>query len=215
MAAARMGVKRIRGIARSEAKRVVASQAEDHVLDTFLAAPPAPINSTIAITPVSAPAQGTDFFNRTGANIRGKSLFFRWQIRRSLLAAALTGNITRMMLVLDTQSDALLPSGAGSASSILTSTSTVAQFNPLTRQRFLVLWAKQVVVSPEHPVASGKKFIRLKNPSIHFLTPAAGTIAAPASLGTNNIFLVVWGDLLPGVDNPQFDYNVRFRFEDM
>lgn len=205
----------MRAIARSEAKRFVEDMAEDKVYDTFLPAPPGPINSTVSVTPVTAPGQGADFFQRNGDSIRGKSLFFRWQIRRSLVAAPLTGNVTRMMLILDTQSEGLLPSPAGTASSVLTSTSTVAQLNPLTRVRFLVLWAHQVVVAAERPVVSGKAFVRLKNPNIHFLSAAQGTIAAPASLGTNNCYLLVWGDLAPGVDNPQFDYNIRFRYEDM
>lgn len=204
--------KRMRAIARFEAKRVLDDAAEDKVSDFFLAVPPAPVLSTPGLNPCTNVGQGTDYFQRSGMSVRGKSLFIRWQVRRSLLAAALTGNITRLALILDTQSDALLPSPAGTASSILSGTSTVAQFNPLTRVRFVVLWTKTVVVDANRPVVAGKKFVRLKNPVISYLT-ASG--AAPASLGKNNCYFLWWGDLPVGVDNPQLDYNIRFRYEDL
>lgn len=203
--AARIGVKRIRAIARTEARRELKEEQESKVLDVVSGL--ANISALQTTSALSLLAQGSDYFNRTGAQVQGHSLFLRLTVRWNP-AAANPAQLFRIVVFMDTQSEGVIPSGSGTANSLLVSASTEAQLNPLTRKRFLVLWNKVGWVNAYHPSRVMKKNIKLRSPTIQFMGPTA----VAASLGTNSLYIIYWGDVIANM--PTLSYESRFRFTD-
>lgn len=210
---ARVGVKRIRAIARSEAKDVLSDTAEHKYEDFVPFVSPQDIGSTAFLQHISAVSAGTAPNQRLGLSVRGLSVFVRYQLRWSLVAPIGTGNVVRCAIILDTASDGLLPSAVNTPQSILSGTaaSTVAQWNPLTRKRFLILKSWTDVVWLEHPVVNKKKFIKLKMPVVNYFDSTSGITSA----GVNSLYFMIWTDVAAGAASPKGDWRIRFRFMDM
>lgn len=206
--AARIGVKRIRAIAASVARREIKDETEHKVQDYVVFGN---ISANPTCDGVSLLAQGSDFFNRTGSQVQGVSLFLRWTVRW-LVTAANPAQIFRIVVFMDTGCEGAFPSTVNTANSLVTgaaaTASTEAQLNPLTRKRFLVLYNKVGWVTQTQPARTMVKNIKLRSPTIQYI----GTTNGIASAGTNNIFISYWGDVVANMAT--FSYQMRFRYID-
>lgn len=207
MAAVRMSVKRVRRIARSEAKRVIDSDTEVKATDQAQALVGVP--NTVTLGPLTNVAQGTTGVTRAGDQVKARSIFFRMSIRWN--PAGDPSQIVRVAVLLDVESAGLNPSPNGVVSSVWEGAAGTliveAQLNHLTRKRFLVLWNKSFCLSSARSAFFIAKSIKLRG-EITYLDATANA----TSLGTNHVFMAFWSDKI--LNTPTIAFTSRFRYTD-
>lgn len=203
-----VGVRRIRAIARREAKDVLSDQAEDKYYDA-----PA-LNNTILNTAtqgmaVSQMGQNTTASGRLGISILCKYVTIRWYAQ--LNPAATNGQALRMILYMDTAQSGAPPSVISFPDSLLrplAAIPTTSQRNPEATTRYMILWDKTIVLLPNGGnVKVGRKTIRLFNRT-HYL----GQTNTNADAGPNALYVAAFSN--DAVAGPSLNLVTRLRFED-
>lgn len=182
-------------------------EAEHKFLDTV-------INQTVTTTPalylLTQLAQGSTESTRLGLAVRLLYVTFRLYCYQSV--AATSGNILRMVVVLDTQQNGVTPTLQGAADSVLRSASgaTMQLRNPRTSSRFLVLADKVVRLMPNGNNLQTIHFTRRLRCASHYYT---GTNTNPTDFGPNQVYAFFISD--QATNGPQVQGDMRLRFIDM
>lgn len=202
-----VSARRVHAIARSEARHVVEGEAEHKWLDTT-------INQTVTTTPalflLTQLGQGATESTRLGLQVRPLYATFRLYCYQSV--AATSGNILRVVVVLDTQQNGVTPTLQGAADSVLRSASgaTMQLRNPRTTSRFVILADKVVRLMPNGNNLQSLHFTRRLRCTTHFYT---GTNTNPTDFGPNQVYAFFISD--QATNGPQVQGDMRLRFIDV
>lgn len=210
-----VGVKRIRAIARREAKDVIEDLTEAKYVDTVLYNVATVSSTALAgytTLRVTSTSQGTDLFNRLGDEIKSLSLLVRWQASLSSPIIAAGGSSTlRMICFVDKAANgAVPPVFQGAADSPYSNNGpNVSPPNLQMNQRYQILYDKTRTVSMGHnPFTAGKFYLKLRY-NVHYL--ASGSGIADASL--NQIYVVFLS--ADATNGPTVTAYARYRFMDI
>lgn len=150
---------------------------------------------------LSAIAQGSDKVNRIGNTIRPKGLHLKGALQDWVTSAQ--GDAYYMAIVLDRDSNGVVPTASGTAESIFTSAnfySALVQEN--TADRFKILWDNTATSYAMTNGLKGYPFIELRSALSSAMT-FRDTSAAQTGAGKNALYLV----LLPIASNSLVDFN--------
>jgi len=191
-----------RAVVRSELLRT----SEHKIQDTSLSAQ-TPIPATPVITSVVQLAQGTDWFNRLGAQVTLHALTIHWRV--TLVSTTAPQCTMRIMVFIDDECEQAVPTLSGAVTSVMTGPTLEEQQNPLTLTRYRMLRDKYVTVSTGSPLeVAGRMKIRLHNHKVSFL----GVSSAVADYGRGNIFMAIVSNT---TTNPSlFNARARIMFTD-
>lgn len=166
-----------------------------------------------AVTLLNGIAQGTDNTDRIGRKTILKSILFRISVFPSATAPAATGDVVRVMLVYDCQTNAAAPA----VTDIISAGFYDNPMNLNNRDRFKILADKFITMSANNyaaaaltagsPTAKHLKIYKKMSMDQIF----AGTAATVGSISTGGIFLLTIskGNLIS-----TYDYDSRIRFID-
>lgn len=148
---------------------------------------------------VNGIATGTDFTNRVGREITIKSLY-----GRCTFADATQINMVRLMYVYDKQTNGVLPA----ITDILSNASVYSPNNLNNRDRFVTLYDKVMVTSPQGPeVVFDSVYRPMSTPTVY-----SGTAATIDTIATGAIYQI----FIPVANIPAnaFVSYTRIRFSD-
>lgn len=180
---------------------------------TDIAQPNIALSTGMQLTLLNGVAQGTDFTQRIGRKTLMKSLLVRWGVTNNGVGGDGSGDIMRLMVIYDMQSNSAAPS----AGDILQSASDV--YSPLNlnnRDRFKVLFDRNITlnsfvatVTPTVQGAPGPKFIKIYK-KINLETIFSGTGSTIGSISTGSIYLCA----LAGSTEYSSQFYSRVRYVD-
>lgn len=162
---------------------------------------------------VNGVSTGTDYTNRIGRKILMRSILFRCLIEPNSSFSQNTGDVIRLMLVYDTQSNSATPN----VTDILNSANYLEPSNLNNRDRFLILMDKFYAVNPSTYTAGALtngnpvNLVCKKYKKIYKETVFSGTGATSASIQSGALYLLVINQTNQ-VTN--YSWNCRIRFED-
>jgi len=172
------------------------------------------VTSTATFNLLNGIATGTDFTDRIGRKVNLKSLFIRYNVGPE--DQTVTDNLVRILVVYDNQTNGAAPI----IGDVLKSANSLSQLNLNNRDRFKVLWDKEIQLTFASNTATvavsfgqngycGKKFKSLRNLEMIF----GGTAATVASIQTGSIYLITIGSATAGAAST-FSFSSRIRFVD-
>lgn len=166
-----------------------------------------------AVTLLNGVAQGTDYTNRIGRKILLKSLLFRMSILPSSGASATTGDVVRVLIVYDCQTNAAAPA----VTDIITAASYNNPMNLNNRDRFKIIADKFIsmgastyaagALTDGSPTAKQFKIYKKFNMEEIF----GNTGATVGSISTGGIFVLT---ISLGNQLTNYDFSSRIRFTD-
>lgn len=210
-----VSVKRVRAIARHEAKSVLEEESETKYVDTVVASA-----AVISSTPtagytgmrVSAISQGPDLFNRLGDSVRCVSLLVRWHA--ALSAAAVTAQGTsylRLIVLVDrAASGSVPPAFQGVTESPYTNNGPLASPPSVPMHpRYAILRDKMIKLGwGSNSVSAGRMYMKLK-----YKTHFAGSSSSDANIGLNPIYVIPLSS--DATNGPTCTIYARLRFMDV
>lgn len=160
------------------------------VIDTQVVT--APLLTAGTVTLLNGVAQGTDFTDRIGRKINIKSIHMKYYIQAYNNVDVPLGDIIRVMLVWDYQTNGAL----AAVTDVLTSADVLSGVNLTNRERFKILYDKRhtmgaIEYTAAAPVAGdtqprfAQRFIRCNYPMVF-----GGTAATVGSIQTGSLMLL-------------------------
>lgn len=179
------------------------------------------VNTTGGFILCALPILGSDMNNRIGRKIMMNSIYIKGRVQTTASTIA-TDNYTpaqmmRLILFCDYQ-----PNGATPAiTDVLVTAAPEAQLNLNNRDRFKVLWDKEVVLDPFLLVAASggscpnnikmlKKYKKLNIETV-FNATNGGTIA---DINSGALYLLYIGSTVSGTDDMTMTISTRVRYTD-
>jgi len=174
------------------------------------------VSGSTSVDLLNAVATGTDFTDRVGRKIMMKSIFIRgWLKGQDISNGSPLGNLCRLILVYDRQSNGAAPS----MDAILKTTEAQSQLKLDNRDRFTVLVDKAIALGTitnvatqavaGSPTCRAIKIYKRLNLEVQF----SGTTAAIGSIATGALYLISVGSQTTS-DGHSFVYTSRIRFVD-
>lgn len=163
--------------------------------------------STNQIQYLSAIAQGSDKINRIGDTIRLKYLYIKGDIEDW---ATTTKELFHLALVLDKDSNGVVPAVSGTAESIFTSgnaTSSLVQFN--TNDRYKLLWEFTMTDSALNNGYRGLPYWEAKIP-LNYVGTFRDTSGAQTGAGKNALYFTVIVNTAALVADVNFAWEIKF-----
>lgn len=165
-------------------------------------------HTTGGIIPLNYVNQGDGATSRDGDQFRMKSLDMTFNV--SLPSSAVRPNNTRMLLVLDTEPNGVLPLVTDVIDTASGATYINAPRNLANRSRFVIMKDWLVTLNPNGTEATSRKYFR----KIDIKVLYNGATATILTLKNNGLFLLVLGDEAVAATNPVYDISSRIRFID-
>lgn len=191
----------------------VRSPAERKVIDTANAL--YAFHTTGSITLLNGIATGTDYTERIGRRVNVTAIQMRGFAYNDIVGPCLV-NSCRLMLVLDNQVNGV----SATVADILTSVNANSFMNMNNRERFKVLYDKQVTFGPldktaNQAIAGGTQTATFNcYKKVNIPVVFEGTAATIGSISAGAIYLVCVGSTTPGVGDAILQAQFRIRFID-
>jgi len=170
-------------------------------------------DTTGTVTLLSGVATGTDFTNRIGRKVVFKSFLIQGLV--NIQDNTVAANLSRVMIVYDTQPNGALPA----VTDVLLASDATAPLNLNNRDRFRVLMDKRYVTGVTDNTATQAIADRtvagplVKYKKINLETIFDGTTAAIADIQSGSIFLLTIGTATAGAATI-LRATIRLRFND-
>lgn len=201
-----LSVKRVRRIARREAKDVLEDEAEHKYYDVAINQAVLNAPATFQLTQIGG---GTTQTTRLGLQIRPLYVTCSFLCYQNVAATA--GNFLRIVLVLDTQMNGVTPSFSGAATSVMASPSTGIMMlrNPLMTNRYVILVDKVIALMPNGNNLKKVKFTRKLRCVTHYTTASS---VASTDFAANQVYAFFISD--QAANGPTVYGDMRLRFID-
>lgn len=165
-----------------------------------------------SITLLNPIAQGSDYTNRVGRKYMLKSQLFRFSIFPNSANSNILGNVVRVIVFADLQTNSAAPAVAD----VLSAVDYLSPINLTNRDRFKVLCDKFLMMEANYypgfvltagsPSAHMVKYFKKMNMEVI----NSGTGATVGAIQTGGVFILV----IAKADGPLYDFNSRLRFTD-
>lgn len=161
--------------------------------------------------------QGDGESNREGNRIDARAIRVWAHLSWNVLGAPLDSWVRAVIVVdkdLDKDDDPVVYSGDSNVDLVMSDTFD-AEFNPLTKDRYKVLWSYKKQMTPYHPAAGTygapkdlyfEKFVKTPN-DVRFNDNAVDAYK-------NNVFFMVWGNPGSATNRHTISYKIRAWFKD-
>jgi len=152
--------------------------------------------------------EGTNMNNRNGHSIRKQSVYLQALIHQTSNAPTDYATI-RLMIVEDTASNGVLPTGADLYSNV--GTTFTCFLNPDNMgERFKVVMSEVVVIGANSVEAAWVKQYR----KLDTRTTYTGVTGTQTSCATGHLYLVTWGTWTSGTGVPAISWSARVQYVD-
>lgn len=170
-----------------------------------------PIDSGVVVH-ISGVAQGIDYDDRIGNEVRSQSLELRYTVSRT--AAGTFATLPQSMRVMIARMKSVVPGGTIPAITDFLQSADFQSPSPRAeRHKNISVIYDKIVDLPSTTLGAKSETVRLKNKALMTFTSTGATIA---SAGRNHLFIILMANSaqVTTTDNPSFTYSSRIRYTD-